>query len=301
MAKLEMSLVSLVKTEMENKIKEGIKNTIELIRYKFPTNVKNIVIKPNMCYYWDYSTGQTTDPMFVAALIEILRERISSDVNISIVESDASAMKCKYVFKFLGYEKMVKKYNVRLVNLSEDKNEKVEVTAGNEHFHFMIPQTIKNADLKINVPKIKYLNLSKISCALKNIFGCNPEPKKFKYHPKLDETIVALNKIMKFNLCILDGLIVSGGHPAKLGLIMASQDPVALDSAAAKIAGVNPRSVGHIMLANKEGLGNIQFIPKGENLSTFAKKFPKKRLKDKLLLSAYRFATKTGLLDRELL
>jgi len=108
MAKLEMSLVSLVKTEMENKIKEGIKNAIELIRYKFPTNVKNIVIKPNMCYYWDYSTGQTTDPMFVAALIEILRERISSDVNISIVESDASAMKCKYVFKFLGYEKMVK-------------------------------------------------------------------------------------------------------------------------------------------------------------------------------------------------
>jgi len=35
---------------------------------------------------------------------------------------------------------------------------------------------------------------------------------------------------MKFNLCILDGPIVSGGHPAKLGLIMANQDPVAIDT-----------------------------------------------------------------------
>jgi len=34
---------------------------------------------------------------------------------------------------------------------------------------------------------------------------------------------------------------------------MASRDPVALDVAAVKIAGVNPKSVRHILLANKEG------------------------------------------------
>jgi uncharacterized protein (DUF362 family) len=295
-----LSLVSLVKIKNSN-ITKAIEESLNLISYEFPKNIKKVVIKPNMCYYWDYSTGQTTDPRFVAALIEILREKISPDINISIVESDASAMKCKYAFKFLNYEKMTKNHNVRLVNLSEDKNEKVEITAGNEHFHFMMPQTIKNADLRINIPKIKYLTQTKISCALKNIFGCNPEPKKFKYHPKLDETIVALNKIMKFNLCILDGLIVSGSQPTKLGLIMASQDPVALDSAATKIAGVNVRSVRHIMLANNEGLGNILFTPKGDDPDSFARQFPKKKLKDKVLSSAYRFATWTGLLDVEML
>jgi uncharacterized protein (DUF362 family) len=295
-----VSLVSFVKTERSN-MKRRIEDSLDLINYKFQKNIENVVVKPNMCYYWDYSTGQTTDPRFVAALIEILREKISPDIDISIVESDASAMKCKYAFKFLDYEKMAKNHNVRLVNLSEDKSEKVEVTVGNEHFHFMIPQPIKNADLRVNIPKIKYLTQTKISCALKNIFGCNPEPKKFKYHPKLDEAIVALNKIMKFNLCILDGLIVSGSQPTRLGLIMASQDPVALDAAATKIAGVNLRSIRHIMLANKEGLGNILFIPKGDNPDSFARRFPKKKLKDKLLSSAYRFATWTGLLDVEML
>jgi len=293
--------VSFVKLETQNQLRQAILNSLDLIDYKFQKNIKNIVIKPNMCYYWDYSTGQTTDPRFVAALIETLREKISPDIDISIVESDASAMKCKYAFKFLNYEKMTKNHNVRLVNLSEDKNEKIEVTVENEHFQFMMPQTIKNADLRINIPKIKYLTQTKISCALKNIFGCNPEPKKFKYHPKLDETIVALNKIMKFNICILDGLIVSGSQPTKLGLIMASQDPVALDAAATKMAGLNPRSIRHIMLANKEGLGNILFTPKGDNPDSFAKQFPKKKLKDKLLSSAYKFATKTGLPDTELL
>jgi len=82
---------------------------------------------------------------------------------------------------------------------------------------------------------------------------------------------------------------------------MASQDPVALDAAAAKLAGINPKTIRHLTLANKEGLGNILFIPKGDDPDSFAKQFPKKKLKDKLLSSAYKFATKTGLLDTELL
>ena len=298
-----MSLVSFVKIR-ENTIdslKRAILESLDLIDYSFQKEAKNVVIKPNMCYYWDYSTGQTTDPKFIATLIHIIRDQISPNVNISIVESDASAMKCKYTFKFLGYEKMAKNHNVRLVNLSEDKSEKVEITAENQHFHFMMPKTIKNADLRINIPKMKYLTHTKISCALKNIFGCNPEPNKFKYHPKLDEAIIALNKAMKFNLCILDGLIVSGSQPRKLGLIIASQDPVALDAAAAKIAGINPKSVRHIILASKEGLGNTSFIPKGADPKLFKRRYPRKGLKDKVLFSGYKLATWAGLLDVEML
>lgn len=296
-----MSLVSFIEVQKEDTIRKAIQDSLDTIQYKLPTDIRRIVIKPNMCYYWDYTTGNTTDPKFVVALAELIRDRIRSDVEISVVESDASAMKCKYAFRFLGYEKIAQEHNLRLVNLAEDKCEKVGVTAGNQHFDFMLPQTIREADLRINIPKIKYLKFTKISSALKNIFGCNPEPRKFTYHPKLDEAIVALNKIMKFNLCILDGLIVPGSPPHKLGLIMASNDPVAFDAAAAKIAGVNPRSVRHIMLASKEGLGRPSFIPKGAPIKFFEKRYPKKGLKEKTLLSAYRFVTSVGLLDEDML
>jgi uncharacterized protein (DUF362 family) len=267
-----------------------------LINYAWPKNIKNVVIKPNMCYYWDYTTGQTTDPKFVAALIDLIREKISPNTEISIVESDASAMKCKYAFKMLGYEKLAQQCNVKLVNLSEDENDIVDVKTGKQLIRLGLPRTIQKADLKISIPKIKYMTQTKISGALKNIFGCNPNPTKFEYHPILDETIVALNKIMKFDLHILDGIIVLGETPRKLDLIMASRDPVALDAIAAKLAGVNPKTVRHIVFAAREGLGNINYIVKGKSLETFVKEYPKKKKTTKLLAFAYKIATKSGLI-----
>ncbi|MCW4007334.1 MAG: DUF362 domain-containing protein [Candidatus Bathyarchaeota archaeon] len=290
-----MSLVGLTEIQ-ENLVKQAILKSLSLINYSFERNIKRIVIKPNLCYYWDYSTGQTTDPLFVAALIDLLREKISKDIDIAIAESDASAMKCKYAFRFLNYEKIAKEYDVRLVNLSEDETSIHEVAVGTERFQIAIPRTITEADLRINLPKIKYtMEEIKITCALKNVFGCNPYPQKFKYHSKLSEAIVAINKAMPFDLCIIDGNIVSGVKPQRLGLVMASVDPVAIDAAAAKIAGVNPKKIKYLQLAAKEGLGNIKFVERGLHLAQFASIYPKKGLKEKLMGKAYGLVIKMKL------
>ena len=293
-----VSLVGFARVTQPNhkQLKRAILNSLNLIGYDFGSNVKKVAIKPNMCYYWDYSTGQTTDPKFVAALIDVLRDQIRSDTDISIIESDASAMKCKHAFKLLGYEKLSQDYNVRLVNLSEDKNDPIEIIVNNQRFSLRVPSTIRNADLKINVTKIKYsLEKIQITCALKNIFGCNPYPKKFRYHSKLDETIVALNKAMKFNLCLVDGNVVSGIQPLRLGLVMASTDPVAIDAGAAKIAGANPKKIRYIQLAAKEGLGNTSFVEKGVPLSYFKARYPKKDVKAKIRGKAYSLAIRMKL------
>jgi uncharacterized protein (DUF362 family) len=280
-------------------LKHPISESLNLIDYEFKKNIKNVVIKPNMCYYWDYSTGQTTDPKFVAALIDVIRGQVASDVNISLVESDASAMKCKHAFKLLGYEKLSQDYKVKLVNLSEDKSNPAEVTVGNQLFSLRMPSTIQNADLKINATKIKYsLEKIKVTCALKNIFGCNPYPKKFRYHSKLDEMIVALNKALRFDLCLIDGNIVSGIQPRRLGLVMASTDPVAIDVAAARIAGVNPKKIKYIQLAAKEGLGNTSFIEKGLPLRYFKERYPRIDVKKELMGKAYNLALRMKLGDR---
>ncbi len=291
-----MSLVSLVKIKSETEIKKGIQKALDLIQYSWSTSIENVVIKPNLCYYWDYTTGQTTDPRFIARLIELIREKVSPNVNISIVESDASAMICKYAFRMLGYEKLAEKYNVKLVNLSKEPCSSVQVTVGEKVFHFMVPKIIQEADLKISVPKIKYtMRGIELTCALKNIYGCNPYPKKFKYHGILAETIVALNKIMRFDLCIIDGYIVSGIRPRKLCLVMAGQDPVAIDAAAAEIAGLNPKKIKYLRLAEKEGLGKISYMPRGVSIDYFKSRYPRKDFKKKLMGKAYAALLLTGL------
>jgi uncharacterized protein (DUF362 family) len=294
---IEMSLVSFVKIQEStaDSMRQAILESLRTINYSFKEEIKSIVIKPNLCYYWDYSTGQTTDPKFVAALINLVREKTSVK-DISIVESDASAMQCNQVFKMLGYQKLSHDYNINLINLSQDKYDVAEVTAGTKTFHLSVPRTIRNADLRINIPKIKYtMKEIEITCALKNIFGCNPYPKKFRYHPNLGETIVACNKAMRFDLCLIDGNVVSGIAPRKLGLVVASEDPVAIDAAAAKIAGVNPKTINYIRLAEKEGLGNISFIPKGVPLKYFKNRYPRKDVKKRIMGKAYSTITGLGL------
>lgn len=279
-----MSLLSLVHTKKSdmNSIKNAISKSINLINFNLKKNPEKVIIKPNMCYYFDPSTGQVTDPKFISALIDILRERFSSDIEISIVESDASAMKCKYAFKILGYDKIAKKKGVKLLNLSKEKSEELELTIKGKSYKLLIPYIFKESKLLINVPKIKYMESTKISCALKNIFGCNAYPRKLIYHDVLNESIVALNKLIKSDLVIVDGIIVNGFKlkTRRLGLVMTSRDPVAIDAAASKIAGFNPNSVRTITLAHGEGLGNPKYIAMGEDLNYFREIFPKKTIKD---------------------
>lgn len=278
-----MSLVSLVGFDEQNlSLQEAIEKSLNLLDFRFSPKVQKIAIKPNLCYYWDYSTGETTDPKFVSTLIDVIRDHASPKVEISVVESDASAMRCKYAFRMLGYEKMAKEKGVKLVNLSNDQSETTSVRIKSEKHQLSIPKTIAEADMFINVPKIKYMSQVKISCALKNIYGCNPYPKKFKYHKWLDEAIVSFNKIMNPDLCLVDGIIVKGIKTLKLGLIMASTDPVAIDAVASKIAGINPNSVKYIVLASKEKIGNLSFIPKGDDLPYFKELFPRKNTKSRI-------------------
>ncbi|MGB9693577.1 MAG: DUF362 domain-containing protein [Fervidobacterium sp.] len=277
-----MSLVSFVRVPSNSykDLKESIEKSLQLINFSFKNDIRKIVIKPNMCYYYHPSTGEVTDPYFVGALIDVLREKCGENSEIFVVESDASAMRCKYVFRFLGYDKLAEEKSFRLINLTEEKNRIIDAEVNDVKFKFYVPELFYDADLVINVPKPKYMDGVKITCALKNMFGCNAFQKKFIYHRSLNEAIVAINKLIRTDLVVLDGVIVHGKYTKRLNLVMSSSDPVAFDAAVAKIMGVNPMSVEQLVLASREGLGNLNFLPTGDFL--YAKsEFPKKRLKDK--------------------
>jgi uncharacterized protein (DUF362 family) len=290
-----MSLVSLAEIK-ENNLKEAIAQSLTLIDYSFKKDIQKVVIKINACYYWDATTGQTTDPAFVEALVGLIREHTSSDVDISLIESDASAMKCKYAYKFLGFEKLAKTLNVKLVNLSEEECDDTKVSCDGETFDFKVPKIIKEADLRINLPKIKYTNKPiYLTCALKNIYGCNPYPQKYKYHPKLGPVIISLNKLMKFDLCLIDANVVSGVQPKRMGLVMASTDLLAIDVAAARIAGLNPNRLKYFKLGKHEGIGSMKYIAKGAPISRYKNMYPKMSKSKKAMLVAYRWALKLKL------
>ncbi|MCW4016287.1 MAG: DUF362 domain-containing protein [Candidatus Bathyarchaeota archaeon] len=278
-----MSTVSFVRTENCNPdtLKAAIKESLDLIGFNFNRNADKIVIKPNMCYYYHPSTGEVTDPLFVAALIDVFRENFARTSEIFVVESDASAMKCKHAFKMLEYDKMAKEKDVNLVNLTEKKCRIIDARIGRSLFTFHIPELFYEADLVVNVPKLKYMHGVKITCALKNFYGCNAYPQKFKYHKVLDEAIVFINKQIKTDLVVVDGLVAHGKYAKQLNLVMSCDNPLVADIAASKLMGISTRSVKQITVASRDGVWDSTFSPVGD-FSYFKQAFPKKVLKDDL-------------------
>lgn len=274
-------VVSLVLTEdSEEEINESLFKALKLINFNHRKSVNSVAIKPNLCYYWDASTGYTTDPRVVATIIDWVRETYGKDVNIRIVESDATAMRTKYAFTILGYKKLAEARQAELFNLSRDSLKEETVEVNGRQITFKVPKCLLETDLFINVPKLKVMRATRITCALKNIFGCIGYPRKIIYHPFLEEAIIGINKKLRPHITVVDGLVALGRFPVKLGLIMASRDPFSIDWFASKILGYNPRRIGVLKLAIKEKI----WSPKGistcgeKSIETFKRNFPKKNI-----------------------
>jgi len=269
-----VSLVSVKNSTAD--IKRAILEALKLAEFKFPKAARSVAIKPNLAYYWDAATGYTTDPRVVAAIIDIIREKCGEDVDIKVVEADASAMRTKYAFKVLGYEKLAEEKKVELFNLSKGVLDEKTVQVDKREITFKVPRLLLDSDLFIDVPKLKLMRIVKITCAMKNIFGCIGKPRKIVYHPILNETIVGINKVLKPHLTIVDGLIAAGRFPIKLNLIMASVDPFSIDWVASQIMGFKPSRIKFLKIAIEEKVGDLEGVnTRGENIEEFAKIFPK--------------------------
>jgi len=244
----------------QNEISEAVSKALDTLNYDLNDKINTIIIKPNLCYYWDYSTGETTDPRVVSAVIDWVRQRTKKEGCIFVAEADASAMMTKYVFKMLGYEKLSQQKNVKLFNLSGGEIINKEVVVEEEKIILPINKILLNSDLIINVPKIKYHRTLGFTCALKNMFGAISKPRKYVYHKHLSNIIVGVNKIIKTNIVLADGIIIAGKTPKKIGAIMASDDALVADLVAARIMGYDPSSIAYLKLAMKEKIGNIDNI-----------------------------------------
>jgi uncharacterized protein (DUF362 family) len=270
------STVSLVRSHSVEDITTSVSEALRVIGFKSNDSVKSVAIKPNLCYYWDATTGYTTDPRVVAGVIDYVRTKFGADVNIKVVEADASAMKTKYAFGVLGYEKLAKEKKIELFNLSNDDLVEKTVQVGKREISYKVPQLLLKSDLFINVPKLKIMRTTKITCAMKNIFGCIGFPRKLVYHKFLNEAIVGINKILRPHVTVVDGLVALGRFPVKLGLIMAGVDPFSVDWVVSQIAGVEPSRVKFLKIAIKERLGDPRGVAAyGESVAEAAKAFPK--------------------------
>ena len=276
------STVSVTRTSIIDAegIRQAVFRALELAGFEPSGSVETVAIKPNLRFYWDYSTGETTDPRVVAAVIDYVRQRWNPNARIAVVEADASAMRTRHAFPMLHYDRLAAEKGVELVNLSAGETCEREVAVGKHRFTLPLPQLLFDTDLFINCPKLKVGpfasgNALHITCCLKNLFGCIAKPRKVGWHPQINEVIVGLHKLIRPHLNVVDGIVALGQRPVKLGVVLAGSDPVAVDSVVARIMRYRPSSVKQVRLAQREGVGSARDVSViGEDVKALSKLFP---------------------------
>lgn len=272
--------VKIKSTNKEEFISE-VKKVMNLSRWKQNIKGEKIFIKINLMSDF-VLPGLCTSPWVIEGVVKTIIEGNDS-VDLIIGDCDVATQKQfnKAADKW-GIRELCKKYRVELVNLSEEPTSEVNLN-GKILNNLEIPKILTEVDNIVSLPVLKTHNVTLMSFALKNQWGCIPRF-RHKYHLVAHEVIAEINRFLKPCFAVGDATICIEGNGPKTGIpkvvnsLLASNDLVALDTCGAKIIGYNVDEIPYIKLAEKFGLGSTNFSIIGDKIES--QKFIKPVLKE---------------------
>ncbi|MCY7322861.1 MAG: DUF362 domain-containing protein [Phormidesmis sp. CAN_BIN36] len=167
------------------------------------------------------------------------------------------------VAKANGYLPLIEELNLPIVEFSGKRYEVVS----QDFNHLLLSKEAMEADVVINLPKVKSHVQLTLTMGVKNLFGCVPGKMKAWWHmeagkdqERFGAMLVETARAIAPDLTILDGIIghegngPSGGEPRALGILGASNNVFALDRAVVEILSVDPALVPTIVASQRLGL-----------------------------------------------
>ncbi|MFC1951733.1 DUF362 domain-containing protein [Chloroflexota bacterium] len=242
---------------------------------------EKILIKPNVLIGTSPEKCVCTHPsVFRAVGIILKKERVilsyGDSSGFGKSEANMKRAKLKQVAEELGI--MLADFN---------KGQAVTHKEALLNKRFVIANGVLESDGLVSLPKLKTHGLTRFTGAIKNQFGCVPGLGKSQFHVKMADPLdfakmlVDLNTLIKPRLYIMDGIMAMEGNgprsgkSKKLGVLLFSNDPVAIDSIACRIINLDPEHVPTSIPGENAGLGtyhyeNIEVV--GNNIESFIDK-----------------------------
>ncbi|MBE6599334.1 MAG: DUF362 domain-containing protein [Ruminococcaceae bacterium] len=214
---------------------------------------KKILLKANLVMAKKPESAATTHPAVAEACARVLAELGAAEIVLADSPGGPfSAPALAAVYKTCG---MAALEGVHGIRLNDDFTfRSVFFKEGAVLKNFRIINAVAEADVLINLCKLKTHTLTGFSCAVKNVFGVIPGVEKFEMHatfPTVDAFSEMLNDLNAYLLrektCLslcdaiigMEGNGPTHGTPKKAGLLLLSRSPYALDAVAEHIAGLD--------------------------------------------------------------
>lgn len=237
-----------------------------------------VFIKPNCLCARAPERAATTHPDVLRAVIRLCRERGAGKI---VVGDSPAYQSSEHAATKAGLLAAAREEGAEWAGCA------VPVAAGSPAARLvksfdLAAEAVEGSPFLISLPKLKTHSFMSYSGAIKNLFGLVPGLRKAQFHFRFPERadfaamLVDLMLTAAPSFAIMDAVVAMdgdgplNGKPFPMGAVLASPSPLALDIAAARMAGFLPSAVPYLAEAIGRGLlpgdeGSIRYpmLPPG--------------------------------------
>jgi uncharacterized protein (DUF362 family)/Pyruvate/2-oxoacid:ferredoxin oxidoreductase delta subunit len=219
-----------------------------------------VLLKPNLLSAHEPERAVTTHPAIVRAVAELVQ---AAGGTVLIGDSPAGPIENNpAVWRQSGIGQAAEQVGAKQAPFDSVTWKRLNAT------DYFIARPVLEADLVINLPKLKTHAFTLYTGAVKNLFGVIPGNRKLEVHaraPGIDEfsaELVDVLELVRPRLTVMDAVLGQEGNgpgrsgtPRRYGCLAASEDPVALDAVMTQAMGYRPGQVMLLALAASRELG----------------------------------------------
>lgn len=229
----------------------------------FVKSGEKILVKPNFLYPSEAEKAVTTHPAVITAVLRLLREAGMGSVKVGDSPGGGS---CRAAFEKLAYTEQ-DLYGAQIADM--DKEVLTPTPNGRVAKEMYFTAEVTEADAIIGVCKMKTHALERITGAIKNMYGLICGFRKAAGHVKYPSAaefakmLVDIHTATPQRLHIMDGIVAmegngpASGTPVQMNMILASPDPVALDTVFCRLVHLKPGEVPTNVMGSVAGLGTM--------------------------------------------
>jgi uncharacterized protein (DUF362 family) len=221
---------------------------------------KSVLLKPNLVEPALTAPHVNTHPAFVRAAVEVFRKWDAREV--FVAEGQGHCRDTAFVLEQSGLETVLADDKITFVDLNYDDIYSATNRLGFTNLSKLyLPQSLRQADFIISLPKMKTHHWSGVTLSMKNLFGVMPGvcygwPKNVLHHAGIGQSILDINAAVRPHLAIVDGIIGMEGDGPIMGtpklahLVVMGTNLPAVDATCARLMGFDPLRIDYLRNAS---------------------------------------------------
>lgn len=223
---------------------------------------KTVFIKPNLVRpNPKMLPATTTDARVILALVRLLRD--SGARKVWVGDNPGYKLSSREAIQLAGLDKILPKSGAVPVYLDEEPAVRIKNPKGKVMCEMDLPKRVLDAEVIINLPKMKTHMHTLVTLGIKNLHGMLYDYERLMFHRNdVSYKVVDILRAIRPQLTIIDGIFamegqapLSGKTISDMNTIIAGTDPVAVDVVGCAVMGIEPDEVATNRIAVQEGLG----------------------------------------------